>query len=161
MNISSDKYFERMLEILTKKQMLLSDMLVLTESQTPAIKSESLDALQQIIEEKQLKIDAIDKLDEEFGVYLERLKSSTKVKSLEELDTSAFPMAKRLKEITGETLALIGRISEIEKFNSSKSKELLDQLGGEIKKINQGKKVNTAYNPVSPRTPSYFVDKKK
>lgn len=161
MNTSAEKYFERMIEILRNKRNLLSEMLDLTQEQANVIKSDTLSVLQKLIEEKQARIDAIDKLDEEFSVYMGRLKTTTRVKSLEELDASSYPAAAQLKGITGEILELIKKISEIEKLNSNKSKELLSDLGGEIKKINQGKKVNKAYSPEPISTPSYFMDKKK
>jgi uncharacterized protein YdiU (UPF0061 family) len=161
MNTSAEKYFDRMIEILKNKQNLLREMFDLTQAQANVIKSETLSVLQKFIEEKQIRIDAIDKLDEEFSVYMERLKTTAKVKSLEELNASVYPAAAQLRGITGEILELIKKISDTEKINSSKSKELLNNLGGEIRKINQGKKVNKAYSPEPVNAPSYFVDKKK
>ncbi len=161
MNTSIEKYFDRMIENLKNKQKLLIEMSDLTQAQAGVIKSDTLPVLQKLIDEKQIRIDAIDKLDEEFSVYMGRLKSTAGVNSLEELDVSTYPAAAQLKGITTEILGLIKKISEIEKLNSSKSKELLNELGGEIKKINQGKKVNKAYSPGPVSLPSYFVDKKK
>lgn len=161
MDTSAEKYFSRMIEILGKKKLLLMDMLTLTEAQTTAIQAELLDELQKLIEEKQQRIEAIDKLDEEFGIYFERLKTTAKVKKLEELEVSAYPIAKQLKEGTLEIIVLVGKIQELEKVNSTKSKKLLEQIGLNINKINQGKKINNAYNPSPGDTSSYFVDKKK
>ncbi|MGI6668012.1 MAG: hypothetical protein ACOX4M_00685 [Acetivibrionales bacterium] len=73
----------------------------------------------------------------------------------------AFPQAEKLKEITGEILSLISGISEAEKANAVKCKELLEQLGSKIREINQGKKINKAYNSPPPGVASFFVDKKK
>jgi hypothetical protein len=77
------------------------------------------------------------------------------------LENSASEGAKQLKAMTAEVLDLIRSISEIEKVNSQKSDKLLEQLGNEIKKINQGKKANNAYKPGPVKAPSYFLDKKK
>jgi len=161
MNISADKYFDRMNEILEKKKALLRDMLSLTEAQTSAITADSLDALQGLVEKKQQKIDAINRLDEDFGVYFERLKTLLKIRKFEDIDLSAFPAARKLKEITSEILELIGCISKIEKQNNEKSKKLLDTIGSKIKQLNQGKKINNAYNPAPQSTSSFFLDKKK
>jgi len=161
MNISAAECFERLVKIIIKKKELLNEMLVLTEGQTEAIKSEALDALDKLIEEKQKRINSIDTLDAEFAAYLDELKSAAKVRSLDEIDAAAYPQAKRLKEETGEVISLIKSISEIEKINSKLSKELMDKLGSEIKKVNQGKKITQAYNPGSPYVPSYFIDNKK
>lgn len=161
MNISADKYFDRLNEILEKKKALLQDMLSLTEAQTPAIASESLNTLQELIEKKQQKIDAIDKLDEEFKVYFERLKTTLSVRKLEDIDASAFPAAGTLKGNTAGILELVGRINSIEKMNSEKSKKLLDTIGSKIKQLNQGRKINTAYNSAPQGMSSFFLDKKK
>lgn len=161
MDTSVGKYFDRMTEILKKKELLLKDMLYLTESQTNAIQSEDLDLLKKYIDKKQQKIDAINKLDNEFEIYFERLKAASSVKKLEDLDVSEFPGAKGLKEATAGILAMAGRISETEKINSQKSTELKKKLGEQISKVKQTKKINNAYNPVSPTVPSYYIDKKK
>ena len=161
MDASHEKYIDRLTEILHKKQGFLQDILDLTESQAAAIDEESLEMLQKLIEDKQAKIDAIDKLDEEFNVYFQRLKSTLKINSLAELDAAGSPKAAQLNEATAGILKLIVGIGDIEKVNSEKSKILLDYMGVEIKKLNQGKKVNSAYTPAPFKLPSYFIDKKK
>lgn len=161
MEASHEKYMDRLTEILHKKQGFLQEILDLTGSQTTAIDEEDLDKLQKLIEDKQTKIDAIDKLDEEFNVYFQRLKSTLKINSLAELNAVGSPKAVQLKEATAGILKLIVAIDDIEKVNSEKSKKLLDATGDEIKKLNQGKKVNSAYTPAPLKLPSYFIDKKK
>lgn len=156
-----DNYPDKMTGILEKKKLLLEDMLTLTEAQASEIRTDRLDKLQKLVEEKQRKIDEIDKLDEKFGLYMERLKKAAGIKRLDDLDTSALPQAGKLKEITGEILSLVSRISEVEKANGAKCKELLEQLGTRIKKINQGKKINNAYNSSTSDISSFFVDKKR
>lgn len=161
MDTSLEKYIGRLAGILQKKKALLQDILKLTEAQTDVINEEGIHELQKLIDQKQLKIDDIGKLDEEFEVYFSRLKTSHKVDSLDELDMSGISGAKELKALTSEVLHIITCISGIEKQNSDKSNALLGFLGGELKKINQSKKVNKAYTPVQIKTPSYFIDKKK
>ncbi|NLB78680.1 MAG: flagellar protein FlgN [Clostridiaceae bacterium] len=161
MDTSAEKYFDRMVEILDKKRQLLEDMLALSKAQTPVITAETLDKLKGLIDEKQEKIEAINILDEEFSVYFERLKTTANVKKLDDIDAKAFPGAKALKERTGEILKLVEGISQIEKSNNDKSKKLHEELGSEIKKINQGKRINNAYNPSPSNPAAYFLDKKK
>jgi 5'-3' exonuclease len=153
--------FNRMIELLDRKKQLLGDMLELTKAQTDVIAEGTLDKLKQLVDEKQSKIDQIDKLDADFGVYFESLKAACKINKLSELDVSAYPGAKRLKQITSEVIGLVGEISGVEKVNSEKSKKLLDELGSQIRKVNQGKKINNAYAR-KPNTPaSLFLDQKK
>jgi hypothetical protein len=161
MSMTADKYIERLNDILQKKKVFLQDILTLTEAQSTTITEDGTEHLQQLIDKKQAVIDVINKLDDEFNVYFQRLKSSLNIKSLDELDAFSITEAGQLKKTTGEILGVITAISEIEKQNDIKCKKLLDQLGGEIRKFNQGKKVNTAYVPRPINIPSYFIDKKK
>lgn len=161
MDTSVGKYFDRMTEILKKKELLLKDMLYLTESQTNAIQSEDLDLLRKLIDKKQQKIEDINKLDNEFEIYFERLKAASNVTKLDDLNASEFPGARGLKEATAGVLAVAGKIREIEKINSQKSAELKKNLGDLVSKAKQTKKINNAYNPASPTATSYYIDKKK
>ena len=152
----------RMTELLARKKALLAEMLELTVEQTGAIDSKSLERLQELVEEKQKRIDEIDRLDEEFTACMDRLKAAAGVKDLSELDASRFPGARELKQATGEVLALVGKISSIEKDNSAKCRELLEEIGSQIRRLNQAKKLNNAYNrPDAGGAPSFFLDKKK
>lgn len=161
MDTSPEKYIDRLIDILKKKQVLLGDILSLSQAQSSTINEDSIEKLQKLIDKKQTVIDDINALDDEFKVYFNRLKTSQKISSLDELDASGVNGAKELKALTGDIMKLITSIAEIEKSNSEKSQALLNQLGGEIKKINQGKRINNAYTPVQPKPPSYFIDKKK
>lgn len=166
MNITSEKYIERLNELSRKKKALLFDILKLTQAQTEAITEDGIDGLNRLINDKQSIIDDIGKLDEEFGTYYQRLKSTMEITHLEQLDDtklegSASEGARQLKSLTSEILNVIRDISEIEKINSQKSNKLLEQFGNEIKKINQGKIANNAYKSGAASAPSYFLDKKK
>lgn len=166
MNMTQGKCIERLNELLFKKKVLLLDILALTRAQTEAIAEDSLDSLNNLINSKQLKIDEVNKLDEEFGAHYSRLKSTMGISSLDQLDNAklesgASEGAKQLKDLTAGILNVIRSISEVEKENSQKSNKLLAQFGSEIKKINLGKKANNAYKSGSISAPSYFLDKKK
>lgn len=166
MDTMPEKYIERLNEFLLKKKALLLDILTLTQAQTEAIAEDSLDSLNNLINSKQLKIDEINKLDEEFGTCCSRLKSILGISNLDQLDATKIEYgvsegAKQLKGLTAGILDVIRNISEVEKGNSQKSNKLLEQFGNEIKKINQGRKANNAYKPGSVSAPSYFLDKKK
>ncbi len=162
MSKGSEIQFDRMTELLDRKKQLLGDILDLTEAQTDVIAAGTLDKLKLLIDEKQLKINEIDKLDADFTIYFESLKLAFGINKLSELDVYADPRAKRLKQLTTEVVDLVGRISEVEKINSEKSKKLLNELGSQIKLVNHGKKINNAYSkPPADTSSSYFLDKKK
>jgi len=162
MNTSPEKYVERLLAVFDKKHALLLEMLAITRRQSQSINEDGLESLEKAIGEKQSIIDSIDKLDEEFDVYYKRLKQELRVKSLDELENPDIKGLKELKSLTGRVMELIREINRLEKENSTRAKELLENLAGEVRKLNQAKKVNTAYKPGSAmQPPSYYIDKKK
>jgi len=161
MDNTPDKYVERLLELSKKKHEFLLQMLALTRRQTESMFEDGIEDLQKLIDEKQIRINEIDKIDENFNVYFQRLKQVVNVKDLDELKDSKIVGIKELKEIVSKVMQLINIIIEIEKQNSNKSKELLSHLGNEIKKLNQNKKMASAYMPEPGKPPSYFLDKKK
>lgn len=157
----SEEYIVRLLEILDKKYKLLEEMFALTERQSKVIDEDKLDSLEDFVRLKQVKINEIDKLDEQFGVYFARLKNSLNIKSFDELDKINIIGAGQLKERTGKILELISRISLLEKDNGRKAQELLDSIGEQIKKLNVGRKISSVYENKSVNAPSFFIDKKK
>jgi len=166
MNMTPGKYIELLNELLTKKKALLLDILALTQSQSETITEAGMDSLNHLINDKQLKIDRINELDDEFGACCQKLESALKISHLDQLDAAileadALKGAKQLKILTSEILDVVRNISEMEKENTKKSKKLLEQFGNEIKRINQGKKANNAYKTGYSNAPSYFLDKKK
>lgn len=162
MNSGGNIQFDRMIELLKRKKQLLCDMFDLTKAQTDVITAGTLDKLQELIDDKQQKINEIDKLDTDFSMYFESLKIAFGINKLNELDAASHPQAKQLKQITSEVVGLVGEISRVEKVNSEKSKKLLDELGSQIKKVNQGRKINNAYNKTNSANPSsFFMDQKK
>lgn len=161
MTLTTEKYFERMHEVSASKLGLLKEMLDLTKKQSEVITEETTDQLLKIIEDKQRLIESIDKLDEEFNIYLERLKFELKVKNLDELKGSTIPGLIEFKQCIGLIMKVMNEIDELDKKNNIKAKELLNNLGQEIKKLNQGKMVNQLYTPKSYQASSYYIDKKK
>jgi hypothetical protein len=161
MELSVEKYIERLIEASQKKYEHLEDILTITKVQSETISEDNIDVLQKLISDKQLKIDNIDKLDEEFNVYFQRMKAQLKIKNLDELDNPSIKGLKELKEQIATIMKLLTKISELEKDNNHKAKSLLDSLGNDIKKINQMKRVNNVYKPTKNQNQSYYIDKKK
>lgn len=156
-----EEYLQRLSEVSSKKLELLKDILELTRAQARAINEDGLETLSRLIQEKQVGIDAINRLDEEFEVYFKRLKGSLGVKSLDELNASGLAGAGELKDTITQIFGVMQKISDIENQNNENARNLLRKFGDEIKRINQGKKISNAYMSGPSETPSYFIDKKK
>lgn len=162
MNNNPQNYLDRLKEISGKKHILLQDMYILTQAQTEAVNIEDVEKLDELIANKQLKIDEISKLDEEFGVYFRRLKQNLGVDSMEEVKGTEMEGIREFKSTINNIMKLMKEISEMENDNNMKAKKLLSSIGDEIRKINTGKKASSIYNSApNMGSSSYFIDKKK
>jgi len=150
-----------MTELSQKKYALLKEMLMFTKGQTSAIADGNINNLQRLIENKQERIEQIDKLDDEFKTCFQRLKLVLKIDKLDELRETEIGGVKELQNVVGLITELIKEISEIEKKNSDELKKLMAATAVEIKKLNQGKTINNAYKRNQTMAPSYFIDKKR
>src|SRR5690349_20906575 len=121
MDNSPDRYIERLTEISNKKYRLLQDMLALTREQSQNLNEDGVEALQKCVSEKQLKIDEINKVDEEFEVYYLRFKQKFDIKGLDELKKSGIGGSlnveniRNLQELIQNITDIVREIYEIEK----------------------------------------------
>lgn len=162
MDASPELCIQRVIEASNKKYSCLQELILLTRAQTEAISEEGMEGLEKLIGEKQVKIDEIDKVDRDFGVYVDLLKQTLGVSKLDEIKNPGLKGLKELKQITGQIMELLNEINALERQNNEKAKSLLDDLGAKIRQIREGKKLNNLYNTgagIIP--PAYFVDKKK
>ena len=167
MENTPDRYIERLLEISNKKYKLLQEMRALTREQAQNLNEDGVETLQRCVDEKQKRIDAINKGDEEFDVYYQRFKQKLNIKELGELKKSGAAGSldtkslKDLQELIQSITEIVKEIFDIEKRNNEKANELLGVFANEVKKISQSKKIDSAYRFGSYKSPSYYIDKKK
>lgn len=154
-------YLSRLNEILIKKQALLREILDLTRQQKEALASDSLDELEILIAKKQTKMDAVDKLDEQFMVYLEGLKRRLGIKTLDELPAWRIPGATELKENTAAILDVLREIKALDDENTASVKSKMAVLKDKIKQSNDFRKVSAAYFQPGHNLASPYFDQKK
>ncbi len=78
-----------------------------------------------------------------------------------QIQKEGVPELKAVTELTSEILKITGEINILEQNNLNKAKTLLDDLGHEIKKLNQARKTNNVYSLNNKSTQGYFIDSKK
>ncbi|HEX3030142.1 MAG TPA: flagellar protein FlgN [Clostridia bacterium] len=154
-------YIKRMHEISLKKLTLVEEILTITQKQKEALGSGKLDAMDALIDERQLKMDAVDKIDEQFIVYASRLKSLLSLKSFEDLPKHHLPGTNELKDCVSKIHQRLEEIKSLEDENTALLKIELKDTQGKIDHSKTFKRVQGAYHPVSSNIPSYFFDKKK
>lgn len=154
-------YLSRLNEILVQKQARLKEMLDLTRLQKEAIAGDDMDELELLIAKKQARMDAVDKLDEQFVVYLEGLKRSLGIKSLDELPAWQIPGATELKENTAAILDVLREIKALDDENTASVKSKMAVLKDKIKQSNDFRKVSAAYLQPGHNLASPYFDQKK
>ncbi len=160
--MTKEKYIHKLIDLSQKKHLALIKILKLTEEQSLAISEDNIEGLQKLLDLKQLEMDIIDQLDDEFEVYYFRLKSDLGVESLEELRLSEINGSAELKQIITSISDILRQIQVIENQNNNKVKELMDDLSTQIKQVKQGQIANNGYN-IASKLPqqSYYFDTKK
>ena len=162
MDEPAKKQVEKLLQYSNNKYVLLEGLLKLTLQQADVINEDSIEALEELVDEKQKLIDQISRIDEGFNTCFSALKKELGINSLDELQRCSPPVnMKELQAAVGKIMELLTSIAELEERNGRKAKELFDSMELEIKKINTLKKAASAYNPPPVQSVSHFIDKKK
>lgn len=160
--MESERHVKRLTELSEKKLELLHEMFLLSKQQTEAINNEAIDSLQEIIDGRQSLIDRIDRMDEEFNVYYQRLKYENKINGLDELDKLASVEGiATLKKLVAEIMQKLEDISVVDAENKRRAEQLLQGFTVEMQKLSQGKRINSAYKPVATQDQSVYFDRKK
>ncbi|HOJ11383.1 MAG TPA: flagellar export chaperone FlgN [Clostridiales bacterium] len=177
-----EEYINQLDDLLEEKYESLIEILSLTRLQSDALEKEDVAALEKLVEEKQVKINKINLLDEKFSRIFEQVKRQFAIDRIDELDESKelnitgaknlnitgvkslnITGVKSLKGKTSKILDIINNeISVLEKKNNESILELMNRYKMEFKNIVSGKKALSAYNNnFSTHTPSFYIDKKK
>lgn len=159
--MTPEEYIIRLVEASSKKLNLLENILRLTREQSEVINEDFIDRLEDLVRLKQADIDEIDKIDEGFNVYYEMFKRQLKIKNLDDYRGVEIAGIKELQKNIGNIMSTLKQISDMEGKNKEKITQLMDHIGGELKKLKMGKRVNNAYAPKPLETGSYYIDKKK
>ncbi len=158
--MEANEYLQRLKEISSKKLSLLDEILLFTKTQNEVIKGQRFEEIDQLLNERQKRMDAVDKLDEQFVVYSSRHKDVTGITSFEELPKANLPSAAGLKDIVANIQEKIAQIKELDDENTSLIKTEIQNTREDITNTNAHKRATGAYYPPS-NTTSYYFDKKK
>ena len=159
--MKAEDYIQRLIDISSKKMALMDEILLFTKSQNEVIKGQRFDEMDQLLKERQKRMDAVDKLDEQFVVYSERLKEILSLSSLEELPKHDLPGTAELKRVVDSISQILRKTKEIDDENTALVKDEMKVTQGQIKNANNHKLVTGAYYPNQNSGQSYFFDKKK
>ncbi|MGI6084064.1 MAG: flagellar protein FlgN [Acetivibrionales bacterium] len=159
--MKAEDYIQRLTEISSKKMVLLDEILLFVRSQNEVIRSQRFDEMDRLFEERQKRMDAVDKLDEQFVVYSARLREVLSLNSFEELPRYNLPGTAELKKVVDGILQNLNKIKQLDDENTALVKDEMKTTQGQIKNTNTHKRMTGAYYPNQNSNQSYFFDKKK
>lgn len=167
--MNAQTYLGRLIEVSKKKYALLEQMLQSYLQQEEDLKrvhdaenDTSAGRQEELVDKRQELITAVDKLDEEFHVYTERLKHTLGIQSLDEL--SRFPVEGRveLKELVGRISGLLEELVDRHHKTEQHLGEKVRSAGEKNILIGRTKHASMAYQPGnSQQSSSVYFDKKK
>ncbi len=164
MNNEYNQIFKKLLNISNEKYINLKKIYEQTVDQKHCFETENISTLQKIINSKQEAIRIINSLDNDFETDFILLKQKLGIRNMSDIkDTSILQIkeVKELRTVISNIFKLLNEISIIESQIGIAAKQLLKNIGNQIKIINQSKKLISSYNPFANNTSSYYIDKKK
>jgi len=153
------RVIDNLISLAENKYEQLQDIYLLTEQQTVAIESSDMDALSELIDKKQEKIDLIVTFDSQFEAIIDDIKTIYEVKSLDELEVQSSNIA-FLKETISKVTKLLHQIIQIENINKEKINYSKRQLEVKMNNAQTGKTAIKQYSGISSYADAVFFDKK-
>ena len=137
----------------------LHDIYLLTQQQTNAIEEADIEALTELIDRKQQKIDLIVTFDSQFEAITDDIKTIYNVKSLDELEVESSNII-ILKDNISKVTELLYQIIQIENINKEKISAAKDRLEVKMSKAQTGRTAVRQYSGIATYTDAVFFDKK-
>lgn len=147
-----------LLSIAQEKKQKILRIQEITKKQSEFIAHENIDALFKSIEEKDIYIKDIDRLDRKFHLLYEEVE---KKYDSGELDNRSVLLYDKLQLILKDIRRIIRTIYEEDSSNMTTMKKLQENYATDIKRIQQGAKRQEAYNPHFPIDGGVFIDQKQ
>lgn len=158
---SIEKMMNDLVELLEEKKAVLEKIHELTLKQKEDIENNQGDNINGFIDKKQVEIDKINVIDEDFANTVKKLKLELDIESLEQVDTDRFPQMKVMRVKIEEILNLGNDIMKLEEYNKDKIIEIINHIKKDLKAVNLGRKSVKAYEKPNIDVGGIYIDRKK
>lgn len=155
-----DSIINELLELMDKKSALFNNIMEITLEQKKDI-GNGAENMGKLIKEKQTIIDSVDKIDALFSERINVLKNQLKVNTLEDIDSTKYPMMKSLKNKVDGIMSQAAKIMEIEESNKKELTKIMDDLKKEMKQMKVGRKSLKAYDTPVINSDGIYIDRRK
>lgn len=156
-----NSYIGRLQALLEQKKEALEAINKLTMAQQADIEKNQGENLSNFIDEKQLEIEKIQVIDEDFENTFEIFKSQLKIKTLDDIDIKDYPQFRDVKKVISEIMDLAKNIMELELKNKDRVSDIIEDLKKELKTVRLGQKSIKAYEKPNINIGGVYIDRKK
>ncbi len=146
--------------IIEKKLELFQELNRITLNQSDDIQNNQGDNLEALVQEKQIIIDRIDRLDESFLRGYKILRDELQLDTLNKEDGVRHPELGNIKSTIQKIMELAQSIMELEKSNNAQLEEIFNNVKKELKQLNTGKRSLKAYEAAPVYNDGVYIDKK-
>lgn len=146
--------------IVEKKLELFQELNRITLNQRDDIQNNQGDNLEPLVQEKQIIIDRIDRLDESFLRGYKILRDELQLDTLNKEDGVRHPELGNIKSTIQKIMELAQSIMELEKSNNAQLEEIFNNVKKELKQLNTGKRSLKAYEAAPVYNDGVYIDKK-
>ena len=153
------RVIDNLISLVDNKYEQLKEISLLTKQQTEVIEEEDMEALLELIDRKQQKIDLIVNFDAQFEAITDDIKTIYDVKSLDELDAQEANISLLQEKISNVT-DILNQIIQIENSNKEKINYAKRQLEAKMNKAQTGKVAIKQYNGMNGYADAVFFDRK-
>lgn len=150
-----------LLGLIDQKSQLFDNIMEITLEQKIDIEQNEANNIQQFVNNKQVVIDSIDKIDKIFSDKLGLLKKVLNIDLLENADYAKYPILKELKQKVGRIMELAQEIMIVEESNKEKLNLVMNGLMKDMRQLSIGKKSIRAYEAPVMNNDGIYIDKKK
>ncbi|WP_159442880.1 flagellar export chaperone FlgN [Selenihalanaerobacter shriftii] len=149
--LDQENLINEIINIYKQKLLIYKQILKLTKEQQQAIEKKEWQNLKQIIEDKEKKINNIEKLEAQLISYKRQLAQQNNL----QLD------AKEFKEIIENIYQIMHQINKLEKDNQEQIINQKNKVQKKMQDINAGLNINRAYDGAVNNYEGKFIDNKK
>lgn len=150
---------DRLISISNEKKSYLEEMLQLSKKQETIIKNDDLSKLDSVLNDRDLLMKTIDKLDLEFLEIYNDILASEKVENIYDIDVDKFTNIKDLKKVVGTIRDTLKEIDILDKNNMSNINKAFEEVQSNLKQIKTGQKLYKGYSMEVDN--SILIDSKK
>lgn len=143
---------QKLVEGLRKQRDKYAEVAAIAERQRALLESNDLDALLKLIEEKRARMEEIDAIKRETAGLPDRWP--------EFRTTLPADVVRDVEAVVGETRSLLEKILKIEEEDRKRFERGRDERSGELRQLQQQKKLRDAYGQKEGENTRFFDDKK-